>query len=522
MAYRRQRSHLAKRAAYIALGTFTDEVAAAYGDLPAIYLQDPFEGSSIITFDGVRSAVARLAGGLRTIGLKPGDRVAICMNNRFEALAAQWATWRAGGQIVPINHLNKGPEIRYLIEDSGASLFITDADVFERNIRSHGALPERTTWVVAGEQSFTSLMAAPPAEAHVWEASAPCAILYTSGTTGMPKGAVQTADYFADAMRRMAKGMKYLPRPGGSFGILGHPLAHVTGVSMAWSYFVAGRPFLLMRRFTGEGFLKAIESHRATFFMGVPAMYAMAMEAGPERHDLSSMRVWFCGGDYMPPELVRKLQRIGGRPLRKTTVIETYGQAEVGPAVKPRLWGFPRYKPGCVGWPMRVKYAVMDEQGKLLGPGKTGEIVAQKVQTSYWNRPQETAESWREGWFHTGDLGWKDRLGRLYLADRKKDVIKCGGYSVFSREVEEELKQHPAIRECAVVGVPHPVKGEMPVAVVTLRSEATAEELVAWCKENIADYKAPRHVEIADELPMASGVKVAKAELRDRLKNLYQ
>ena len=271
-----------------------------------------------------------------------------------------------------------------------------------------------------------------------------------------------------------------------------------------------------MRFFDPEKVLKMIEKHRATLFLGVPAMYNIMLQFHPEKYDLSSMRYWLSGADAMPVEQIKQLESLGGR------FIEGYGLVETSPIISVNPY-FAR-RAGSVGIPVPgVKVRVMDEDGSFVKRGQVGEFVVRgpNVMKGYWGDEERTREAFEYGWFHTGDIGYRDRLGYLHFVDREKDVVKVGGYSVFSREVEEEILQNPKVHEVALVGMPHPTKGEVPVAFVQLKEgeTATEEELLDWCRENIAAYKAPRKVRIIDEMPLTMTLKVMKRELRRRLED---
>ena len=285
----------------------------------------------------------------------------------------------------------------------------------------------------------------------------------------------------------------------------------------------------IMKHFDPVKVLEAIERFRATVFVGVPVMYQSLFESEVGDYDLSTMRVWGSSAGAMPQEYTDQARDEGAflrlGPLEtKSVFAEAYGMVELSAiaTLKMALTGV-KWPRGCVGlpiFPIRVK--VVDEAGRRLPKGEVGDLLVTGpgVMKRYWNNPEEAGKALDGNWLHTGDMAWKDRWGRVFFLVRKKDVIKCGGYSVFSVEVEQEILAHPDVREAAVVGVPHPAKGQAPVAVVCLEEGAEIEEdeLLDWCRENIAPYKAPRRVHIVPlaEMPYGMTLKVLKRELRQR------
>jgi long-chain acyl-CoA synthetase len=299
------------------------------------------------------------------------------------------------------------------------------------------------------------------------------------------------------------------------FCVTSLPLAHIFGfdVNVIGGFFT-GASGMLQRFFDPEKTLHYLEKYKATLYTGVPAMYNAMLLFHPEKYDLSNMRYWIAGADAMPEDQKKIYEGFGGK------FIEGYGMVETAALISVNIPLLKRA--GTVGRPIpSVRVKVMDESGKMLRAGDIGEFVVKgpSVMNGYWGDEERTAEAFKYGWLHTGDMGYKDRLGFLHFVDREKDVIKVGGYSVFSREVEEEILQNPKVLEVALVGVPHPTKREVPVAVIQLvpGQTATEEELLDWCKQKIAGYKSPRAVKIIDEMPLTMTLKVLKRELRQQL-----
>lgn len=492
-------------------------------------------GTDRIDFNDWAVLVNRFASVMRNLGIKRGERVAIVPGNGIEVPALIMAACKVGAVAVPMNYMLRGNEIKHIVEDSGARVLITDPEVFGTSIKDTSNFPTIEKWVMiglAGEapppfESMDLLLA----DAADYCVPAPIdiddvvGIFYTSGTTGFPKGSMVTSRGLLESQRRAALLLPIGPK---DFGILALPLAHIFGFAIAVMGSCAGASGYIMRHFNPHKVLELIEEYHATQFVGVPAMYAFLLACNPEKYDLSSLRMLGSSADAMPPEHIDKLRELAAKPgiirKRKPLFAEAYGMVELTglAALKPALRGL-EWPAGCVGFavpPTRVR--ISDDRGRSVKRGEPGELLVKGpgVTKGYWDNPEATDLAMIDGWLRTGDMAKKDRWGRIFFVDRVKDVIKCGGYSVFSVEVEEEILGHPAVQEVAVIGIPHRTMGHVPAAVVCLRegAEATEEELVAWCKENIATYKAPRIVKIIpmSEMPYGVALKIMKKDLRDR------
>lgn len=515
----------------LTMANFWDKSTAVYGDQILAILEEPLEYRVMplqkLTYENQYHFVNMGANVLRELGVKRGDRVVIATSNRIELITMCYSAFKLGAIAVPLNYMLKGAEIKYIVENCGAKLVFTDREVFDANIKTRDALPTIETWLMAGRredcpEGFNSLdemldnvsEQCDPVKVHKHET---IAIFYTSGTTGYPKGAMLTSKNLLTTQRMTAA---VLPIGINDTGLSALPNAHLMGFAVALLCFMVGAKACYQKFFHPKKVLETMEKERATVFVGVPAMYAILLTADIENYDLSNMKLWGSGADAMPVEHIKKFVNLG----RKSCIFfEAYGQVETSPItalkVSSRYWTF---RHGCVGIPViGVRIQIWDEEGRKLPRGESGELVLKgpNVSKGYWNDSEKNEESSRGGWFHTGDMAYRDKNGLLYFIDRKKDVIKAGGYSVFSNEVEEELRNHPKVAEVAVVGVPHPTKAEVVVAVVTLRPGETidGDDILAWAKENIAEYKAPRHVEIRDEMPYGMTLKVLKRVLREEM-----
>jgi len=528
----------------LTLSNFSRKLADMRGDKTMSILHEPlryrdFPLKRVSYLDAARFAY-RVSAFLREIGVEPGERVALCTSNNADLPMSIMGTIAAGAIAVPLNFMLKAEEMRYIVENCGARTLVIDAEVFAANVRRKESLPSIKRWVMAGpeeecppgfislDEGLSEVSEAAPADI---DPDQPVAIFYTSGTTGYPKGAVMSSSNLITAQKIAAAILPVGPRSKGLYCL---PTAHVMGFGCIIMGCCVGMEAYYMRHFSPREVLEAMVRERVNLFVGVPAMYAMMLAEGIDKYDLSNLKMLGSAADAMPEELVEAFRRKGSflklGPFRTGAFFaEVYGMVELAgtATLKLALPGI-RYPRGCVGWPVwPVRVRIVDEYGKTLPPGEVGEVAVSGpgVTKGYWNDPEATRELINEGWLRTGDMGKKDRWGRLYFVDRKKDVIKCGGYSVFSVEVEKEVLSHPAISDAAVIGIPHPTKGQVPVAVVTLKPgvSASEEEILSWCRENIAGYKCPRAVRIIppEEMPYGATLKVRKLELRRRFADIF-
>ena len=519
-------------------------VAEARGNDHFMRLHEPLAYTGFpandLTYEDTAAFVERMASALVDLGVKRGERVGISTHNNADLPLGIFAIMRMGAIAVPMNFMLKGREMAYIMENSGAETLIVDPEVFSINIRDRERMPGIKRWIMAGgavdvPDGFVSLdqamqAASPQGPAHRQKPDDVVAIFYTSGTTGFPKGATMTSNNLLVAQKIVSA---LLP-VGGNTGLFCLPASHVFGFG---SYIIGtcvGLKAYYMRHFSPREVLEAMERERVNIFVGVPAMYAMMLDEGIEPYDLSSLKMLGSAADAMPKQHAEAFRRKGtflklGPFRQKAFFVEIYGMVELAgtATMKVAVMGID-YPQGCVGWPVfPVRMRIIDEDGKKLPRGEVGEvsITGPGICQGYWNNPEATAELIEDGWLRTGDMGYRDRWGRLHFVDRKKDVIKSGGYSIFSVEVEREVLDHPAVEAAAVVGVPHPLKKQMPIAVVSLCSgtEATEEEILEWCREHIAAYKCPRAIRIvpAEEMPYGMTLKVRKLELRDRYADIF-
>ncbi|MBA3865644.1 MAG: long-chain fatty acid--CoA ligase [Solirubrobacterales bacterium] len=488
------------------LASTVTESAARTPEVAAVRL-----GEEELTYARLDELSARLATMLLERGLDPGDRVGVMLPNVLEFPVAYYAVLRAGGVVVPMNVLLKQREIAFYLGDSGAKMLLAWHG-FAEDARS-GAAEAGTDLIEVGTDFTAGLADHEPTTAlAATEPEDTAVILYTSGTTGKPKGAELThfnLSRNADIASRTTCQVK-----AGDVVLGSLPLFHSFGqtVSMNASLRV-GATLSLLPKFDPGDALATMQRDGVTNFYGVPTMFgALLHHPGREEFDTSALRTCLTGGAAMPVEVLR-----GFEGAFECIVLEGYGLSETSPVASSNHPGMER-KAGSIGTPLEeVEMKVVDEDDNEVAQGEVGEIVIRghNIMKGYWQRPDATAEAMRGGWFHSGDMARVDEEGYFFIVDRKKDMIIRGGYNVYPREVEEILYEHPKIREAAVLGVPHDQWGEEIGAAVVLHEgeELAPEEVSAYVKEQIAAYKYPRLVWFLDELPKGPTGKILKREI---------
>jgi long-chain acyl-CoA synthetase len=464
-------------------------------------------------FLGRSRAVAAL---LADRGVRPGDRIGLILPNVPSFPILFYGALFAGAAVVPMNPLLTEREISYYFSDSGAKL----AFAFEALPDGGAAAAAAGTAlgvevVVVGPLGLSEEQLSPrelPDEPEHRADEDLAVLLYTSGTTGQPKGAELTHRNLASNAFVTAGS---LLRTGDGDVVMGClPLFHVFGLTCGLNTsVVTGSCLALLPRFDPVKALELIEQQRVTVFQGVPTMYSALLHApGLENYDTSSLRLCVSGGAALPVEVLHSFEQ-----RFDAVVLEGYGLSETSPVVSFNHPDSVR-KPGSIGTPIDgVQVRIVDDTGAPVPVGEVGELAVRGhgVMRGYWQRPEATAEAIPDGWFRTGDLGRADEEGYLYIVDRKKQLIIRGGYNVYPREIEEVLHEHPAVAEVAVVGLKHATLGEEVGAAVALApgASATEDELRAFAKERVAAYKYPRHVWLVDALPKGPTGKILHREV---------
>jgi acyl-CoA synthetase (AMP-forming)/AMP-acid ligase II len=478
------------------LGTFAERLARVHREGPLV--EEHGADGLRLGYDNAAGLVARWAGSLRG-RISSGDRVVIALPNGYAVFLLTQAVARAGGVAVPVNPQMRANEIDHVVSDSAAALVVRDT---------------------------AELEGAEPADAVPIDPDDLAALFYTSGTTGRPKGAELT---HRALLGRTGGGVLFPSGLRRDEAVSGMPVAHIAGFSLLLQLAAFGIPVYLLPKFRPDDALDAIEQRRATAFVGVPAMYRMMEEAGAEKRDLSSVRMWASGADAMPHALARRFQKFGaaaqlpvvGRTIGEAVFVDGYGMVELGggAAVKVLPPGLPLPIGGLIGLPMPgYRMKIVDDDGQDVPRGDVGELAIKGpgVMRGYHGKEEESRDAVTEdGWLRTGDLARRSQIGLVEFAGRKKDVIKHGGYSVFPAEVEEVLDEHPEILECAVVGLDDTRKGEVPAAAVRRRdgSSVSERELRDWAAERLAKYKVPQRIVFVDSLPRTGTDKVRKDDV---------
>jgi len=476
------------------------------------------------TYGEFDSLINRFGNALLDMGVTKGDRVAIYLPNSPEFIIAHFAIARIGAIAVPFNIMYKGQEIKYILNNAGVKVLIAAAR--EAGANAAGVLPQIPTLervisvgepVLAGSVSFADLLANGKDELEIVDCAPddPVSILYTSGTTGQPKGAMLTHSNFLSNAE--LNGTRVLHVNDQDLFYTGTPFCHIFYVLTVLGPIYVGAGIVVSERFMPDKTLENIAKYRVTHYAGVPTMWIyMLKEYDPQKYDVSAWRFAQSAGASMPGEHIRTIEETFG-----VGFCECYGSTETSSTVTFGRLGHGKVAsigPAAPGY--RIK--VIGENGIVLGPEEVGELVVKGpgVLKGYWEMPDATREVLQDGWLRTGDLCKYDADGYFYIVDRKKDMIICGGYNIYPREVEEVLYAHPQIFEAVVVGIPDKDKGEVPKAYIQLKEgvEAEPQEVIAFCKERMAAYKVPREVEFVRQLPKSPTGKILKRVIRDEWK----
>ena len=468
-----------------------------------------FWGDREIPYSAVDEQSQRVAAHLRDqFGVKPGDRVALWLKNCPEFVPAVFGILQAGGVIVPVNNFLKPAEVAFILKDSGAKGVISDASLTEAHAQVANLLPGlkilSAETIASGQLPMADFKLAERAEADL------AALLYTSGTTGHPKGAMLTHGNF---LHNVASCVEVLDVRADDRVVVALPQFHsfmfTVGTLLPC---LTGCGIVLIKTLNPfKSLLEEIARHRGTIMPSVPAFYRTVL-AVPEFGRLP-LRLCISGGAPLPADVFNKFSRSFSFPLR-----EGYGPTESSPVatVNP-IYG--ENRPGSVGTPIpNVELSIRDDSGGELPVGATGEICIRggNVMLGYWNQPEETAKVLRNGWLLTGDMGHRDADGYYYITDRKKDMLIVNGINVYPREIEEVIYQFPGVKEAAVIGVPDARRGEQAVAFVAAAEGHTLDEkaLLQFIRGQLADYKIPKQIFIIPALPKNATGKILKTELR--------
>jgi acyl-CoA synthetase (AMP-forming)/AMP-acid ligase II len=509
-------------------GTFADIVyrnALLHADEEAFVC-----GPQRITFAQFNTRVNRLINALGELGAQKGDVLGILSWNCLEYADVYGAAMKGGFIASPFNPRLSQDELEYLINYSNASVLFVGPELVATigNLRSrvpkvkHCIVFDSAVNDMVSHADLLATHSSNEPDVSIGKDD-PYLIFFTSGTTGLPRGALYTHARKLDNTRIKVLEMGAKP---GERHILVLPFFHIGGDSHVWPFFLVGGCNVIMpqKSFDPIAVLETIQNEKATDMQIVPTQLNVILACeGLKDYDLSSLKRIYYAASPMPVEMLRKGLEVFG-PIFS----QGYGQTESGPQicslsrkahdVLDRPLEEQKVLSSCGQPSLGVHVRVVDEYNNDVAPGEVGEIIAQSdsIMVEYWHRPEETREVFSDGWLHTGDLAYYDEDGFIFIVDRKKDMIVSGGENVYSREVEDVLYMHPAISEVAVIGIPDPVWVERVHAVVVLKKEkqATAEEIISFCKKHIASYKTPKSVEFLDSLPKNPQGKILKKKIR--------
>ncbi|EKP95270.1 long-chain-fatty-acid--CoA ligase [Thermaerobacter subterraneus] len=517
-------------------------------------------GGRTLTYAELNRYANRVGRALLGLGLGHQDKVAIMARNTWQFVVTYFACAKAGLIAMPVNLGLRPEEIGYVLHDAGARVVVAEG-IFRTALEAAASrLPaiqrvyltevDPATEFTAGHVQFLAfdrLLAGPPAQASSPGGGPPggggpragldpddaelevfiadrdtVQCLYTSGTTSLPKGVLTS--HLAVTITALASAVANKSDPDDVL-LLVLPIFHCAALNaLLLPALLVGATAVFLRKYDVRDVMDALERHRVTHVLLLPMMWQeLLQQPGVRERDFSSVRRCLYAMAPMAPERIAEIQAL----FPNADVVLGSGQTEFTPPTvfqrphhqhtKPASWGLPT---------VMTDVRIMDDQGRLLPRGQVGEIVYRGPQcmTAYWNNPEATAEAFRHGWFHSGDVGWMDEEGVVWFTDRKKDMVKTGGENVASIEVERALLAHPAVAECAVVGLPHDRWGEAVTAFVLLKpgSQATEEELIAHCRERLAGFKVPKRVVFATEFPRTGTGKIQKHVLRQQHRDLYQ
>jgi long-chain acyl-CoA synthetase len=501
------------------LATSLRESARLHADRVALVF-----GERTWTYAALHDAVQRFAGALRELGIERGQHIALLLPNTPEFTIAYFGALYLGCRVVPLNALLTADEIAYHLDDGDAVALVTAPALLAQAQAAAARVGTCRNLIVAGSGSV-------PAGSigfdHLISTGTPCpqiaatngddtaVVLYTSGTTGKPKGAELT--HLNLLMNAYFFRTDLMPLTPDTVALCALPLFHIFGQTGVQNAVLAtGGTVVLMPRFDPSGAMALMAQHRVSYFAGVPTMYfGLLNHPDADRYDLGALSHCVCGGAPMPVEVMRAFEA-----RYNVAILEGYGLSETSPAAS--FSTREARKPGSVGRPVwGCEMRLVDDDGREitepLVPGEI-EIKGHNVMKGYWKKPEATAAALKDGWFSSGDIGHRDGDGYYFVVDRKKDMIIRGGYKVYPREVEEILYGHPAVAEAAVIGIPHASHGEEVKAVIAKRlghEATTAQDIIDHCRQHLAAFKAPRVVEFRSSLPKGPSGKILKRELRE-------
>ncbi|WP_100010252.1 long-chain-fatty-acid--CoA ligase [Lentibacillus sediminis] len=509
----------------LSLPDMLQKTIAAHGEKPAL----SFYGREI-PYKELGQRVAAFASVLQDEGFEKSDRVALMLPNCPQYVISYYGTLTAGGVVTQVNPMLVGGELEYILADSGAETIviyepllpvlnqIIDNTRVKRVITVNLEGRDTEDSMTTGFTQFLQKAVKTPEPVAFDPAEDVAVLQYTGGTTGRSKGAMLTHRNVVANVMQTYEYFKETLEHGNERILTVIPLFHVFGMTACMNTAIyTGSLSILLPRFELEEVLETIKEMQPTFFPGVPTMYvAITSHPNANEYGIDSIRTCNSGSAPMPRELMRSFEEKTG-----AKILEGYGLSESSPVTHCNP-SFAERKPGSIGIGVpSTEYKIVDlaEGVQELPPGETGELIIRgpQIMKGYWNMPEETAQTLRDGWLYTGDIVYMDEDGYAYIIDRKKDLIIASGYNIYPRDVEEVLYAHSAVQEAVVVGVPDEYRGETVKAVLVLKEgqAATAEDVIVYCREHIAAFKVPTQVEFRDELPKTNVGKILRRKIRE-------
>jgi long-chain acyl-CoA synthetase len=499
------------------LARLAEENVERFGEYEAVF----FGGRWHTNTDQLEGA-HRFAGALVASGIRPGDKVAVMLPNALEVFQIAGGTTAMGGVVVPVVFLLAPTEVGHILEDCRPKLLVTSPLFLDKAQEAIEGLKDPPRLMVVGDpvpegvESFSSAVEASSPEFDIVDRDDDdvALIMYTGGTTGRPKGVMLSHENLRWNALTVAEAVQITP---GQMSLLALPVAHLFGMIASIIGQVLGVRGILLEWFTPDGVLQAIQEHRVEYFPLVPTMMTLMLhQPDADQYDTSSLRTVFVSAAPLPIELAEAFEK-----KFDCEVLEAYGQTEAAPAIALMRPGLVK-KAGSTGPPLPgAEVRIEDDDHEPVETGQLGEICARSpgIMKGYHNLPDVTADTLAHGWLHTGDVGYLDADGYLFVTDRKKDLIIRGGFNVYPRDIEDLLLEHPGVQEVAVVGRPDPEMGEEVVAFVVKSAgqEPSEPELLAFAAERLAKYKRPKEIQFTGTLPKSPIGKILKKDLRAQL-----
>ena len=472
------------------------------------------------TYSEFDSAVNRAVSLLVAHGIGKGEVVSLLMPNSVEYIIAYFACWKLGAVAGPVNSLLKENEIAFVLNNSETRAMLVHSEFQERIEKIRSELPQLQSVITFDDEREATREFAKESEESRQDGRArslgkddDAIIIYTSGTTGKPKGCLLTHGNVIANARQISEWLNFTDQDR-LLTIM--PLFHMNAVSVTtMSALYAGGSTVISPRFSASQFWKIISGYHVTSFGSVATMLSMLLsrypEGVPEGLTTEQLRFAMCGSAPVPAEVIKRFEE-----TFKCPVVEGYGLSE---STCRSTFNPPdaRRRPGSCGLPIGNEMKVFDDDDRELADGQLGEIVlrGENILKGYYKNAEATATAFRNGWFHTGDVGYRDQDGYFFIVDRKSDMIIRGGENIYPREIDEVLYQHPAVAAAATIGIPDQLYGEEVAAFVVMKdgSKVSEQELISYCTEKLADYKCPKSIRIVKDIPKGPTGKLLKRDL---------